>query len=589
MNQFRNYFSIMKMTFKTIPVWSIYTVLNNILGIICNLLGSVILVDIVLTGISLKKKFLDILIPVLIIQLIIMFGAICTSIYYGKIDPIARLKLDKKATSKLINNMMTTEIKNLDNADFLDDFTFAVNQIKDKMTGSVFLISNIISNVVGLLMSIIIIGFVDLEIILLVLVVVIMSFVLNRLLTKFQFDLDNEIILPSRKKSYVERVYYMKKYALEIRMYPISTLLQNIYVGAVKDTVKIIRKYGFKIGILLFIKSYSQEIVLFWGSMGIILFKFFNGDIVIDSVSVIPTTIAIYGMLEYVLTLSDIVKTLKEIDLYAEKFYMFFNKTKCNREKEKIDKDKTHNICFRNVSFQYSTKEKFLLKNINLKFSAGEKIALVGVNGSGKSTIIKLLLGLYEDYSGEITIDNEPISNFDIQSYREQFSVVQQEFQQYPCSIAENILMDSAIPKDINKIKRALEAVDLKLNLSDNELMTKTVTSEFYPDGLILSKGQYQKLAIARVFASDKNFIVLDEPTSALDPISEYTMFNNLIEHFKERTIVIISHRLTATKNADKIYLIDNGVIAECGNHQQLMELGGKYAQMYSLQAEKYL
>lgn len=131
-------------------------------------------------------------------------------------------------------------------------------------------------------------------------------------------------------------------------------------------------------------------------------------------------------------------------------------------------------------------------------------MALVGANGSGKSTIVKLLLGLYTDYTGEIEVDNESISDFDMYSFRELFSVVQQDFQQYSCTIAENILMNSATKNDVVKIKDALELVDLHLNLSDDELLTKPLTSEFYSDGLILSKGQYQKLALARVFASNK-------------------------------------------------------------------------------------
>lgn len=149
--------------------------------------------------------------------------------------------------------------------------------------------------------------------------------------------------------------------------------------------------------------------------------------------------------------------------------------------------------------------------------------------------------------------------------------------------------MDSAVQSDVEKIKASLELVELNLNVSDDDLLTKPVTSEFCSDGLTLSKGQYQKLALARIFASDKNFIILDEPTSALDPIAEYKVFNRLLEHFHQKTVVIISHRLTATKNADMIYFIENGEIVESGNHQQLMESGGKYAEMYSLQAEKYL
>ena len=589
MNRLQKYFSILKLTIKTIPAWSIYTIFNSVLGVICNILGSVILGDVVLTGISSNKSFINIIFPVFIIQVIIMLGGFCTSIYYGKIDPIARQKLHKKITSKLIDNVMKTEMKNLDNSAFLDGFEFSVNQIERVTTGSIFLVSNLISNIVGLVTSMIFIGFFNLEMVLLVVIVAIISLLLNKALVKIQFKFDNEVILPSRKKSYVERTYHMKKFALEIRLYPISKFLQSIYNDAVNDIMDIIHKYGLKIGVLSFFRSYNQEIILYWGSMIIILSKLISGAIFVEPISIVPITVATCGLANYILALTGIFNTLKENELYSEKLFEFMHKPNNYQTKKLIASDWMHDISFHNVSFRYDENEKFSLSNVDLKFSAGEKVALVGANGSGKSTIVKLLLGLYTDYTGEIEVDNESISDFDMYSFRELFSVVQQDFQQYSCTIAENILMNSATKNDVVKIKDALELVDLHLNLSDDELLTKPLTSEFYSDGLILSKGQYQKLALARVFASNKKIVVLDEPTSALDPISEYKVFSRLLEHLHEKTVIIISHRLTATKNADKIYMIENGKIIESGKHQQLMDLGGKYAEMYSLQAEKYL
>lgn len=249
-------------------------------------------------------------------------------------------------------------------------------------------------------------------------------------------------------------------------------------------------------------------------------------------------------------------------------------------------------IAIENVSFGYAANDKPVLENINLRFNPGEKIALVGVNGSGKSTIIKLLLGLYDHYSGEITINGEPIRKHDLQQYRKQFSVVQQDFQYYSCTVAENILMDkvdTSADAVSEQIGQAIHEVDLNLDRTPEELMNTYITSEFSTDGLSLSKGQYQKMAIARIFVSKRNFIILDEPTSSLDPVAEYQLFNHILEHFHDQTIIIISHRLTAAKSADKIYLIDEGTVKESGSHKQLMSQDGKYSELYRLQAEKYL
>ncbi|MDR1181316.1 MAG: ABC transporter ATP-binding protein/permease [Bacteroidales bacterium] len=587
----KRYVAMLRMTFKAIPLWGTYTIMNNVFGVICNILGSIVLINIVLTGISQSKPLMEIIIPVLLIQVIIVMGGIFTSIYYGKIDPVSRQMLHKKITSRLLDNIMKTEIKNLDDSKFLDDFIFSLNQVEGRTTGSIFLISNLISNLTGLITSLAIIGFINFELAALVLLIILISLLINNKLTRLQFKSDNEIVLPNRKRSYVERTYHMKKYALEIRLYPISKFLTKIYNEAVKDIFAIIKKYGLKTGLLNFIRAYNQEIVLYWGSMLIILTKLFSGHMNIEPVSVIPVTIAVYGLSNYFLALTGIFNSLKEQELYSEKMFSFITPAKNIGKSNKIsiEKEIKHSITFNDVCFQYNQDEKFSLKNINFSFEPGEKIALVGVNGSGKSTIIKLLLGLYENYDGDIKIDGESISACNMRQYREQFSVVLQDFQQYPCTIAENILMDAVEAIEPEKIEEFLKAVDLELNLSKDDLISRPLTSEFNTEGLTLSKGQYQKIAIARIFASNKNFIILDEPTSSLDPISEYKVFNHLLEHFQEKTIIIISHRLTATKNADKIYLVDDGGIIENGSHSQLMQLGGKYAEMYTLQAEKYL
>jgi len=195
------------MTFKAIPLWATYTIMNNVFGVICNILGSIVLINIVLTGISQNKPLMEIIIPVLLIQVIIVMGGIFTSIYYGKIDPVSRQMLHKKITSRLLDTIMKTEIKNLDDSKFLDDFIFSLNQVEGRTTGSIFLISNLISNLTGLITSLAIIGFINFELAALVLLIVLISLLINNKLTKLQFKSDNEIVLPNRKRSYVERTY----------------------------------------------------------------------------------------------------------------------------------------------------------------------------------------------------------------------------------------------------------------------------------------------------------------------------------------------------------------------------------------------
>ncbi|WP_342478070.1 ABC transporter ATP-binding protein [Paenibacillus sp. FSL H7-0350] len=594
MELFRSYVEMLKLTYKSIPLWSSYTIFNNIFGVVCNFLSSVILIRVVLNGIGTNKSFVEIIIPVIFIQAVVMLGGISTSLYYSKIDPVARQILHKKIVAKLIHTIMHTDTKNLDNAAYLNDFSFAINQVEQRTTGSILLISNLLSNVVGIIATVSVIGVMHVELVAIVIITVCAAFLINTTLIKTQYQFDQDILSPNRKKKYVERTFYMKRYALELRLYPIQKILLNLYDNAVKEILHSTKKYGWTTGALQFLRAFNQEVILYWGTMAVLLFSLIHSESGTSAANIIPITIAVYSLSSYLFGLTEVITSLKEYQLYANKLFRFLQPDKsleC-RKGLPVPLNTGNTIAIENVSFGYAANDKPVLENINLRFNPGEKIALVGVNGSGKSTIIKLLLGLYDHYSGEITINGEPIRKHDLQQYRKQFSVVQQDFQYYSCTVAENILMDkvdTSADAVSEQIGQAIHEVDLNLDRTPEELMNTYITSEFSTDGLSLSKGQYQKMAIARIFVSKRNFIILDEPTSSLDPVAEYQLFNHILEHFHDQTIIIISHRLTAAKSADKIYLIDEGTVKESGSHKQLMSQDGKYSELYRLQAEKYL
>lgn len=246
-------------------------------------------------------------------------------------------------------------------------------------------------------------------------------------------------------------------------------------------------------------------------------------------------------------------------------------------------------ITFRNVTFTYNGESKPSLKNINLTISPFEKIAIVGYNGAGKSTLIKLLLRLYDISEGEILLGDTNIKEFDTNSYRKDFGVVFQDFQIFAATLGENVAMDCTQEEDKKKILKSLyksnfgESIE-KLTLSLDTPLTK----EFQQTGVNLSGGEGQKVAIARVFFKSCKYAIMDEPSSALDPISEYKLNQNMIEISKDKTVIFISHRLSTTVMADRIYMLENGEIIEEGSHQELMNLNGKYAEMFNKQAEKY-
>jgi len=596
MKSLRNYFNILVYAINIVPFWTIYTILTKVFLSISDILGSIFILNIVLEGIQSNKTFMEIIIPVMIILSVILCTGFLNSLYYAKIDPIAQQRLDEKLTLKMINIIMKTKIKNFDNPDYLNDYVFSANEIQSRVVGSVNIISNLISSIISFIMLVLYLGFISFELIIVVVLSVIVTYIINFKLSRKAFSFAQEKVLYNRKKDYVNRVFYMKKHAMEIRLYlPLRDILLDMYDSSVKNIICTIKKYGLRIGLLNFIKRFNTEVFAFYGSMIIILISIFYGHHGVTTINLIPMTIAVYTLSGSVTNIMKIGNSLKENRIFTDKYFHILSLAELDNNYVEnpvsIKKEGGKSLCLNKVTFQYDGNDKPTLKNISMEIPQGKKIALVGENGSGKSTIVKLILGLYDNYQGSIDLSSHEIRSYDTKEYRSLFSVVMQDFQSYPVTLAENVAMDLIEDESkLNNIAKSLNKITFDKNEAiTNEFLMNNLTSEFSPNGLNLSKGQLQKMAIARVLFNDKPIVILDEPTSSLDPITEFEVFNNIMRQVSEKTVIIISHRLTATKNADIIYLIDDGEIIESGTHDELIQKNKKYAYMYHLQASKYL
>lgn len=253
---------------------------------------------------------------------------------------------------------------------------------------------------------------------------------------------------------------------------------------------------------------------------------------------------------------------------------------------EKRD-DKRYELSFYNVSFKYPGSDKYILKDINMTFNIGEKLALVGLNGAGKTTLIKLLLRLYEPTEGEIRLNGIDIGKYDYDEYVQIFSVVFQDFSIFDFPLDENIAASEDV--DSARVKKVIDKVGLTELV--NTLPDKEHTLLYHEngDGVALSGGEAQKLAIARALYKDAPFVILDEPTAALDPIAEAEIYENFDTLVGDKTAIYISHRMSSCKFCDRIVVINNGRIEEEGSHDTLMEKNGLYAKMYNTQANYYV
>lgn len=246
-------------------------------------------------------------------------------------------------------------------------------------------------------------------------------------------------------------------------------------------------------------------------------------------------------------------------------------------------------IEFRNVSYKYSGAEKPTIDKISFKLNKGERLALVGLNGAGKTTLIKLMCGLYDPTDGELLLNGKPVNSYNRIEYFSLFGAVFQDISVLPVTVAENIAGTRADDVDKGKLYDCMKKAgiyDKVMSLPEKE-NTKLVKSVF-ENATELSGGQTQKLALARALYKDASILLLDEPTVALDPIAEQKMYQNYAEFSKGKSSVFISHRLASTRFCDRIIMIENGGIAECGTHEELMSKNGKYAELFNIQSSYY-
>lgn len=259
-----------------------------------------------------------------------------------------------------------------------------------------------------------------------------------------------------------------------------------------------------------------------------------------------------------------------------------------NVKLEKIDS--APSIKFDNVSFKYPGADRYVINNLTLDIKPGEKIAIVGENGAGKTTLVKLLSRFYKIDSGSILLNDININNIEINDWYKNLGVLFQDYNTYSyLSLKENIFLGKP-DEDLNieKIKIAATQANIDSFIGKYKGGFDQVLSEKFKGGTRPSTGQWQKIAIARFFYRNSPVVVFDEPTASIDAISEAEIFGKIYDFFKGKTVIIISHRFSTVRNADKIYVLDNGQIIESGKHTELMKLKGRYCNAFNIQAKGY-
>ncbi len=581
-----NVFYLLKVMFKISPWLVIGEIIMHTLctlpGRIVSIIGLKYVIDEVANGGDPKK----ILLGIGLILGVLVFGETVNALFFELFVHREREKLDLKLQSRLYEKAASIDMAKYDSPEYYADFILSIENSSDNIRYMLNTVKSYVGEVIAFLTIASILLTIDPVALIVVLLVTIICLPLNKYASKLLYEYREKRTELHRKGDYFARVFYLPEYAGEIKISKISTLLTDRFNKQADVIVENEKKYKTKLNSLWFFESAAIYNVAFM----LVLPVYFGYKILVENELTIGGFVATFNgvmqvgsSLMYVIVHA--VKQFSERSKMIDKQREFLATQNEIVDGEHIAECKEpETISVENIKFSYTGNEKDSLDGVSFKIKPYEKIALVGFNGAGKTTLTNLLLRLYDVKDGSIKIGGRDIREETVESHRNRFAAVFQDFQIFSATVGENV----ALSKDYDE-KRVSEALKLAGFTKELPKGAETILlKEFDEDGLMLSGGEQQKIAIARVFYKNCPYIILDEPSANLDPISEYELNKNIMESAKEKTVIIISHRLSTTVNADRIIMLENGKVVEIGAHEELMNKNGNYAYMFNLQAEKY-
>ena len=551
------------------------------------------------------------LVATIIITLAVFYliARVYTNWYWHYYHAAIQRKLIYKMHRELFEKACKMDLACYDDPVFYNDFVWAMDQSHSRAVSVIEDVGKIINRLVasGTIFSVLFT--VDIPMALILLLCCVSTIVLRQYMNKVSFRHREETQSMHRHKNYINRLYYLSDYAKELRISQVDSNLMDAYWKNMNGIVDTDLRYGKIYFLWNDVVAGIVDNLTYYGILVYMVLQLARGNVLIGGLAA-----AVNAVWSCRWLLSDLINRFTkfpEHSLYIEK-YLTFLSHKPTIVSGEGEVEELEELVLENVGFTYPASEKkeeskensqgeaqeqakespkASLTNVSLTIKRGEKVAFVGYNGAGKTTLTKLLMRLYDPSEGRILYNGRDLKELSLEQLRSHIGAVFQDYRLFGATIAENVLGDvfDGTAEQEAAVKAALHAAtfDEKLEHLPDGIHT-LLTREFDDKGVNLSGGESQKVAIARCFAHPYELMILDEPSSALDPLAEYELNHAILQKADEKTVIFISHRLSTTRMADRIYMFENGSIIESGSHEELMALNGKYAEMFRLQAEKY-
>lgn len=583
---FSNVFYMLGVMFKISPMLVIGEIIMHILCTLPGRLVSVIGLKFVIDEVSTGGDPGKIVLGISLILGVLIFGDITNALFFELFVHRQRERLDLGIQSLLYKKAASLDLAKYDNPEYYADFILAVENSSDNIRYILGMVKGYIEEILSFILIGSLIFTIDPVALVIVLVSSFIFIPVGRYTGKLMVERREKITELHRVADYFARVFYLQEYAGEIRTSGVFPLLRRRFSESADNIIGTQKKFIKKLDSLFFLQEttiyvigYTLVLTLYIGYKTIVKGDMTPGDFV----ATFNGAVSLGGGILYLTVYS--VRWFTERSRMIDKYRKFLktNNDICDGS-HVAECSEPETITVKNITFSYEGNDKNSLDGVSFEIKPYEKVALVGYNGAGKTTLTNLLLRLYDVKDGSIEIGGRDIREETVESHRERFAAVFQDFQIFSASVGENVAL--SIEYDEERVWSALKAAGFDKELPQG--LETILLKEFDDEGLMLSGGEQQKIAIARAFYKDCPYVILDEPSANLDPVSEYELNHAMMTGAGNKTVIFISHRLSTTRNADKIFMMEKGKIIESGSHEELMALNGKYAQMFNLQAEKY-